>query len=179
MFVTDLTDTQVFTALRAFIIDTLGTNVKEVVRIPTNRVPLPKDLPFITMSPTLKEQIRWPDATISDPATQPQSQSLNAAYRCQIQVDAYGSTSGELIQILSTVLQSEDAFDFFASYSIQGVFPIYADTPRQLPLVDSEAQYEVRLMMDVSLQYNPTVTTTVQTASTATVDIINVEAAYH
>lgn len=179
MLTTDLTDNDVFTALRAFIMDTLGSQVNDVVRVPVNRVPLPKDLPFITMTPVVKELISWPNTTISDPIVQPQSQHLNAGYRYQIQVDAYGPTAGDLIQILATVMQTENAFDFFAGYSTQGVYPIYAGPPHQIPLIDSEAQYEVRWTMDFSLQYNPTVTTTVQTASTATVDIINVEATYH
>jgi hypothetical protein len=176
----DLSENDVFSALRAFILDTVGGLVTEVVRLPANRVPMPKNQPYITMSPVLKDDIMRPVvAGISDPVSQPQSRSLTAATRYQIQIDVFGAGAGDLIQMLYTVWESPDAFDFFNALTPAGVYPIYATPPRQVPLVDDEDQYEVRWMMDVSLQYNPTLTNAVQTASTATVTLINVEASYH
>jgi hypothetical protein len=174
----DVQESDIYTVLRSFIMSVLGSAVTEVIRIPTNRVPMPKTYPFVTMSPVMKQQLEWPSVVASDPSTQPQSNAITQAVRYQIQVDAYGPTSGDLIQTLWGVLQAPDAFDFFAAQTIKGVYPLYADNPRQHALVDEEDEFEVRWMMDVSLQFNPTLTSAVQTASTATVSIVNVEAAY-
>lgn len=175
----DLIDTSVFTALRAFILDTLGTAVTEVVRAPVNRVPAPKNYPYIIMSPLSKTEIAWPSINISDPLVQPQSESITMPTEFAIQLDAFGPTAGDIMQMLYQTIQSPNAFDFFNTYSIQGVAPIYADAPNQAPFVDGEAEYEVRWIMRLRLQYNPTLTTAVQTASQAVVGIINVEATYH
>jgi hypothetical protein len=175
----DRSETDVFTILRAFIQNVIGSTI-EVVRVPTNRVPMPATYPYVTMTPIMKSMIAWANFAVSDPATQPQSEAITQSSRYRIQIDAYGPTSGDIIQMLFGVFQSPDAFDFFNSQTIVGVYPLYADTPNQSPLVDGEEEYEVRWMMDVFLQYNPTLTTTIQTASTVTVNpIINVEASYH
>ena len=181
MYTLDTTDKNVFEILRSFIIDTLGTAITadNVVRVPTNRVPSPNTYPYITLFPISKTQIAWPSTAISDPLVQPQTEGLMMPTEYQIQVDAYGPTAGDLIQLLHTVFQSPNAFDYFASQSTQGVYPILVDAPREMPFVDGEAEYELRWVMDVHLQYNPTLTTSVQTASTVQVGIINVEAAYH
>jgi hypothetical protein len=175
----DITDDTVFTQLRAFIMDALGTAVTEVVRVPRNRTPMPKFYPFITMSPILKEKIMWPVSGVSDPAVQPQAGSLTAATRYQIQLDAFGATAGDVIQLLHTVLNGPSAFDFFNAQTPAGVYPLYADSPREASIVDEEAESVLRWIMDISLQFNPTLTSTIQTASTVVVNFVNVEASYH
>ena len=166
----DLTESSVFTALRSYIGGVLGTAVTEVVLKPSNRVPMPKTYPFITMSPLFKMQIERPTVTTSSTV---QSTMMPTEYH--IQLDAYGPGAGDIMQILFTEFNSSDAYDAFTT---PGIYPLYSDMPHQHPLVDQEAEYEVRWIMDVHLQYNPTLTNTVQTASSVTVGIINVEAAY-
>ena len=168
----DLHEEDVFTVLRAFILDTLGAAVNDVIRIPNNRVPMPKTFPFITLSERMKTQIHWPIPSISDPAVQPQTNSILSGIQYEIQVDAYGPTSGDLIQMLYTVLWSPAAFDFFNSQIIVGVCPLYPDPPHQAAIVDGEAEYELRWIMPVHLQYSPTLQTTIQTAATVTVGTI-------
>lgn len=176
----DLTDDTVFTQLRAFILDALGSAVKEVVRIPTNRTPMPKFYPFITMAPIHRTEIAWPvPSAPSDPATQPQTQGTTAATNYRIQLSSYGPTAGDCIQILHTILNSANAFDFFNAQTPRGVYPLYADDPHQVTINDEEAESSVRWIMDIHLQYNPTLTTTIQTASAVSVGITNVEASYH
>ncbi len=169
----DLTEYQVFTELRTFILSVLGTAVTEVVLLPANRVPMPKTYPFVTMSPLFKTQIERPTATFT--AT---TETVMMPTEYHIQLDAYGPTGGDIMQILFTVFNSGDAFDSFNAMTPVGIYPLYSEIPHQHPLVDEEAEYEVRWIMDVCLQYNPTLTTTAQTASTVAVGIISVEAAY-
>lgn len=175
----DVLDANVFTVLGNFIASVTGLAPGQVVRVPNNRVPMPKTYPFVTMSPVFQEMIHRPVASVSDPLVQPQSATLSQAIRYQIQVDAFGPTAGDVMQQIHGVFESPDAFDFFAGQAIQGVYPIYANSPHQAPLVDAEDEYEIRWIMDISLQYNPSLTTSVQTASTVTVGATNVEASYH
>lgn len=176
-----LTDTQVFTVVRAWIIAVLGTAVdpNNVVRVPTNRTAPPKTYPYITMTPVLKEQIAWPEPVVSNPVIQPQSVDFVMPTRYQIQLDAYGGTSGDIAQTLFSVFESPGAFDFYNANAIVGVYPLWADNPHQTPFVDGEAETELRWTMDINLQINPVVTTDIQTASQVSVTIINVDAAYH
>lgn len=176
----DINDDVVFTQLRAFILDALGIAIQSdsVIRIPTNRTAMPKTFPYITMFPVSKEQIAWPVATVSDPSTQPQTAYLRSSTLYDIQVDAHGTGGADALQILFVLFQASNAFEFFAEQTPHGVYPIQVSAPHQAPLVDGEAQYEVRWIMDVHLQYNPTLSSTTQTMDEVTVGVINVEATY-
>lgn len=176
----DITDSAVFTVLRSFIMDSLGSAVNDVVRAPVNRASMPKLNPFIIMSPLMKLQIHRPIAVVSDPATPPQSTATQNAIEYRIQLDAYGPTAGDIMMVLTTLFNAPDAFDYFAANSAQSIRPLYALDLQQNPIVDGEMEYISRWTMTVCLQYNPTLTLSpVQTASTVTAGIISVEAAYN
>ena len=179
-YVQDLTETDVFIVLRTVILEILGGAASEVIRVPTNRTPMPKVLPFITMYPLMKEQIAWPHTTTVSEQSVLRNKQITQAIQYTIQLDVYGPTAGDIAQTLWGVFQSADAYDLFAAQTPKGVYPISAETPRQVPMIDGESEYEVRWMLTVNLQYNPTLSTTVQTASTVTVqNVINVEATYN
>lgn len=174
----DVTEANVFTVLRAFIMSVLGTSVKSVIQVPANRVPTPSAYPFMTMTTVSKEQLEFPTQVISDPAVQPQTTGSTMPTLLRVQVDAYGPSSGDIAQILFTALQDPSAFDFFRAHTIQGVYPVNVESLNQLPMVTAEDGYELRWMMQINLQYNPTISATIQTASALGVDVINVEASY-
>lgn len=175
----DLTDTQVFTALRAFIIDTLGDKVTAVIRIPTNRVPLPSTFPYISMQPIGKKPLAWGESILTDPALPAQSSHTTVPQLYRIQVNINGDASGNLVHILAATFLSGIAFDYFAANAQAGIRPVTVDDPIQDPLINQEEQFEVRWHMDVYLQYNPTIQIATQSASAAEVNLINVEASYH
>ena len=177
-FTIDTRDSDVFTVLRAFIMDALGTAVNDVIKVPANRASMPKLVPFITMAPLLKQEVHKPVVTTSAPPGT-QSSFTKTAIEFHIQLDAYGPTAGDLTSLLFGLLDSPEAFNFFASNTALAIRPLYAEAPHQAPLVDDEMQYDIRWSMRVCLQYNPILTTTpVQTASTVTVGTVNVEATY-
>lgn len=179
-YVQDISETDVFTALRNVLLTILGGAATDIIRVPTNRTPMPKECPFVTMYPLLKEQIAWPHTTIGNNTAPTQVKNITQAIQYTIQLDVYGQTAGDIAQTIWGVFQSPDAYDLFAAESPYGVYPINAETPRQVPMVDGESEYEVRWMMTVNLQYNPTLSTAVKTASTLTVqEVINVEATYN
>ena len=175
----DVTEEDVFTVLRAFILNATGTSLSAVVTGPINRAATPMVLPFVTMTPVLKEQLEFPHYTVSDPAAQPQVISTTMPTEFRVQLDFYGdSTASDAAQTVFSAFQDPAAFDFFSAQTIQGVYPLYVDSLSQAPMVTGEDSYEMRWMMQVNLQYNPSLSTTVQTASTLSVAVINVEATY-
>lgn len=176
----DVSEDDVFTVLRAFIQSVTGSMLTNVLRAPFNRAATPKVLPYATMTTVLKEQLEFPHFTVSDPIVQPQTLASTMPTEFRVQLDFYGdSTAGDAAQIVFSAFQDPSAFDFFAAQTTQGVYPLYVDSLMQAPMVTGEDSYEMRWMMQVNLQYNPSISTTVQTASTLAVDVVNVEATYH
>ena len=70
--------------------------------------------------------------------------------------------------------------DFFAALSppLNGVVPLYADDPRQMPFINAESQYEWRWVLEAKLQVNQAVQIPQQFADSAVVDAISVEAEF-
>lgn len=91
-----------------------------------------------------------------------------------VQVDVYGPSSGDNAQIISTLMRDPDGVDHFTN----GVTPLYAEDPRQMPLVDGEKQYENRYIVEAVMQVDPTVVLPQQYAAVAEVDLIEVDATY-
>lgn len=175
----DVNTTDVCAALRSAIISVFGSAINDVIQIPTDRAPMPKKSPYATMSDLTKTMIHWPVPATSDPSVQPQSNAITAATDYEMQICFYGAGASDMAEIFHTFMRSPDAFDFFNALTPAGVYPLYADTPYQANFVNGEAEYELRWIMNVHLQYNPTITATIQTASAATVLLINAEASYH
>ena len=80
--------------------------------------------------------------------------SLMQETRLTVQIDVHGPNSGDNAQIISTAMRDGYAYDAFTSYG-PGVFPLYADDPRQVPFINAENQYEYRWIIDCQLQINP------------------------
>ena len=79
-----------------------------------------------------------------------------------------------------TALRDEFGVAFFAALAppLNGVVPLYADDPRQTPFINSEQQYEWRWVIEVCLQVDQTVTVPQTYSDSATVDVVDVSAAY-
>lgn len=149
------TDEQVFTAVRAFLLDALSGF--EIVQGNVNRVPTAKGN-FVVMSRTTLTRLGTnttvyddqPLATPSVVALKIETQPINMA----IQLDVYGPSAPDAATVISTAWRSDIACDFLSSYGIQ---PLYNEEPRWMPLTNSEEQYENRYMVEVYLQYNPSI----------------------
>jgi hypothetical protein len=129
------------TALRSFILALISC---EVIQGLGNGVPTPLG-GFICMTPGAKTRLSTNVETWADPHTLT-TQSTQLA----VQIDCYGPDSAEWAQILSTMMRSPMG-------AASGI--LYADDPRQLPIVDAEAQYEQRWMIGCNMQVHPVVTT--------------------
>ncbi len=103
--------------------------------------------------------------------------SLLQPTKVTVQIDVYGPNSADYAQTISTAFRDEYGVDLFAASGFD-VAPLYADDPRQLPLVDGEAQYEDRWMIEAVMQANVTVVVPQQFAGALSLDLVEVDAAY-
>lgn len=97
-----------------------------------------------------------------------------------IQCDAHGPSAGNNAQRISTLIRDMFGVQAFldANNGNDGITPLYADDPRQLPFTNAEQQWEDRWTIDIHLQVNIALTLTQQFAASLTVGVINVEATY-
>lgn len=163
-----ITEAQLFQALGDFI---SGLVSIEVVRGLQNRTSMPQG-DFITMSPAGSVQLNRPVASW-DASTVTYSQSKQWA----AQIDCYGAASNDTAQLIVSMFRTPYACDALASYG-WALAPLYAEDPRQMPLVAGEEQYIERWSFNAILQYNPSITVTQQSADTLTAGVINVDSTY-
>jgi hypothetical protein len=160
----------IYTAVVAFVTSVLGTSVP-VVQGLGNRAAMP--LPgFVAVTFLYQDRVatNYDSWTGADPSSIAAQQGLKVA----VQIDCYGPTSGDWAAMLTTLWRDEYACNLMAP-SCQ---PLYADNARQMPLIDSEAQYESRYTIDAQLMYNPVTTFPMEFADSLDQGVINVNAAF-
>jgi hypothetical protein len=172
-YIISITDDQVFTSLRNWI---LGSAVlSECVQGPINRASMPRGGEnFVVMSPTLRARL---SLNTTDYPTQ-DTQTNTASFDYSIQIDCYGPNSGDTATILHDSWYSDQAFNLLKP---QGVSPLWIEEPRFVPLVNGEQQYENRWTMGLHLQFKPAITDAQQSASDVSINpanIINVDVRY-
>ena len=82
-----------------------------------------------------------------------------------IQADVHGPSSPENAQRLSTLWRAQFGFDVLGAQN-PTLTPLYTSDPRQLPFDNAEQQVEERWIVDLCMQANVTVTTTMQFTET-------------
>lgn len=172
-----LTEDDVFVALQSFLLAILPTGI-EVVRGQDNRVPEPKGVDFVTMTPILRERlatniVHFIDGFPADPGARMDLQPVKVT----IQLDVHGTASADNTQIITTLFRSDYATEYFQCSGFS-VAPLYTSEPHQMPFSDGEQQIEARWVVDVVMQANPVVTTSQDFAAALTVGIVSVEEKY-
>lgn len=123
-----------------------------------------------------------PAQTVAPGTLSAGAKTLTQGAKVTVQVDFHSadSTAGDIAQTVSTALRDEFGVAFFAALAppLNGVVPLYADDPRQTPFINSEQQYEWRWVIEVCLQVDQTVTVPQTYSDSATVDVVDVSAAY-
>jgi hypothetical protein len=99
-----------------------------------------------------------------------------------VQLDFHGddTTAGDLAQIASTAIRDDYGVRFFAGLAppMNGVAPLHADDPRQMPFINAEQQYEWRWVLEACLQANQVAITPMQFARAVEVGLIEVDGRY-
>lgn len=163
-----ITKTQLFTQLRAYMLTIVDC---EVILGQVNRVAMPKG-DFICMTPGTQTQLATDVSSFTDTA-----QSIEQSTQWAAQIDCYGAMSSDRAKVITMLLRSGSAFDFFQASGVD-MSPLYASDAQQMPLVTGEEQYLERWTFNAVFQYNPIIALAQQSANALAVSIINVDASY-
>lgn len=165
--------TDIYTAVRAFLLTIVpaGTGVVQGI---VNRVPLPP-AGVVVMTIITQNRIATNEDDYTDPFPTPGgTQQSKASQRVEMQLDFYGGDSQAWATMVETLWRDEVGCVALAPT----VQPLYADDPRQLPLITGEEQYLQRWMLKAAMQYNPVTVTVQDFAGTLEATLINVDEAY-
>lgn len=167
-----ITESKALEILRGFF---LTLFLCPVERGQQNRVPVPADTNTtgaIYITPIGLTQLDTPVAT-NDATTR----TIERHYQFSVQVDCYGANAMERATVLTTVLRDTAAFEHFAAsgYDAQS---LYADDPKQIPIILGDDQFTERWTFDAQLQLNQQIVLTTETANTIDIGLINVDATY-
>jgi len=161
----DITSDAVFTILRTFILTLVDC---EVIRSQENRVPMPKG-DFITMTPISMSALSYPVDAYTVTA-----KSILRPTNMRVQIDCYGIRAMDRALTLTTAFRDSLATEQFND----GIQVLYPEEAKQLPLITGEDQFLERWNFYLSLQLNPVIILSQQSANTLTIETINVDARY-
>lgn len=164
----------VYTRLRVLALDVVPVGV-EVVQGLDNRVPMPPPVPgFVRMLAVLLTPHRTPVEDFDRNNPNPNAISIEQGMTIRVQLDCYGALSADWAAMFATLLRTSYACDVLGP----DVAPLFAKDPMQAALVNAEAEYEQRWIVEANLQYNPVVSTPAEFANTLEVNTINVDESY-
>lgn len=163
--------TDVFTTLRAFLFDILGTSGLEIFQTQDDRVGEPETTEFITMTPVRFPRLGTNFESLDVTGLQA---ILLQPQEFVMQLDIHGEASYENTAKITTMFRSSYAVDFFAGVNA-AIAPLYHGDPHQMPFINAEQGYENRYTLDLSMQVNLTATTVTQSAQELALDLTNVD----
>lgn len=163
-----LTEEQILTGLRAFLLDVLPAGT-EVVQGQDNRVPMPAARNFVVMTPAMRVQL---SQTTTQYFPADAEKEVGRSTSMHFQLDTYGPDAADYVQIITTLFRDSYGVDFLAPY---GIAPLYCDDGQQLPLVTGEQQWLQRWMMRGILQTNLNVRVPMQFADTLDAAVIEAD----
>jgi len=93
--------------------------------------------------------------------------------RVTVQLDFHSanvSDSADMAETVSTLFRDYYALNFFLT-SYSGIYPLYADDPKQIPMMNAEQQWETRWIVEAALQVNALMTPPQQYADSVVITI--------
>lgn len=162
----DINDQDVFKAMRTFLLSFLPANTP-VIQAQDNRVPMPKQ-GFVAMNNNGLERLSF---NVDSYDSLNQGKFVLTGTKYFVQLDFYGNLSQEWATTTVSLFRDEYATEIFPS----NIQPLYADDPIQIPLIDGEAQYEQRWKLEATLQYNPIISTSQQSAIALNVELAPID----
>jgi len=97
--------------------------------------------------------------------------------RWVVQLDIYGPNSADNTKLVEGTFFSSVAADFFSAqpYVVQA---LHASDARQIPFINASQQYENRWTMDLHLEIDPTIGTSIQFADQVQVGVVEAAVNY-
>lgn len=167
-----LSDQDVFTALRAFLVAVLPTNT-EVVQAQDNGVPMPLG-GFVAMNNIGQRRLATNQVTYTPGTANPGIQASETDTEYTMQIDFYGTNASGWATIVQTLFRDQYGTSLFPA----NIQPLYADDPIQIPLINGEEQYEQRWRMKAVMQFNPVVSVPQDFAVSLTVTPADVDVSF-
>lgn len=150
-FSLSLTEDQIFTALRTYLLDILPAGT-EVIRAQINRVSEPPTPDFVVMTPIRRPRLSTNvESGEIAPATNTKSVAEPTEY--VIQLDVHGPASGDNMLIIQQLWRDDYTCQAFTALGVD-MQPLFADDPREMPFENAEDQYEFRWVVDLHMQTN-------------------------
>lgn len=163
LYVPSITIDDVITDLIAFLQPFVGNTVTPndptpIVRGQVNQVNPPQPA-FVKVTEILRRPL---DTPVFENSTDKNIQQATVTNTKQfdIQIDFYGSNAGDWSAAFENVWRSPYSPDQFPA----GIAPLYCSDAHQAPLITGEEQYENRWVITASLEYNPVVIVSQQSA---------------
>jgi hypothetical protein len=155
-----VTESQMLTSLRTYVLNALGLADQNVVKGQGNRVAMPQGSFLIMTSLRLKElstvMRKYNPPTAPAPALGSVDNMRDMEW--VVQLDVYGTTAMDMAAILYTLIRTPYTYWQFVDNG--GICqPLFASEPRNTTMVDAEAQYEDRWTFELHVQYSPVVQT--------------------
>lgn len=150
----DVTNQQIFTAVKAFFVQ-IFDNTVEIIAGQQNLLSMPKN-DFILLNQGIIKRLATNTHEYIDTGNIGIYQGTKNMYsptEVSISTDIYGKSSPDLIAILQTVFKDAYTYDSFPI----NIKPLYITDPFQMPLIDGEKQYTNRWHTDIHLMYTPKV----------------------
>ncbi|WP_083274593.1 phage neck terminator protein [Novosphingobium resinovorum] len=146
-----LTEEQIFTGLRAFLLNVLADDV-EVFQGQDNNVPMPTRENFVVMTASARQQL---SQTVHTYDPEEGEKEISRSTSMHFQLDTYGPNASDNVQVITTLFRDAYGVDFLRPF---GLAPLFCDDGAQMPLVTGEKQYLQRWTMRGVLQTNLAVT---------------------
>lgn len=160
-----LTASGVYTALRAYLKDTLTLADDKVRRAYIDNIPLPLPYPFVYVT-ILSPKRNSTNANAYDTTNNKDGKS--ASYILDVQLDFYGQDSLDLAMIVKTLFRDKYSVDYFAS---SGIVPLYADDITQSSSTDEQGNFMVRNTMTLHFNIQPVISVSQDFFGAASIEV--------
>lgn len=158
MYALSVSQDDLTTPLRSFLIEASGVDADNVILGQQNRASMPNG-DFIVMTPLSQIGLSTNKVLYDDNGVYGEGKQLNGrSTQWSCQIDCYGENAAQVAAILGGVIRSSHACEWFRGNG-NILAPMYCSEPKQTFMVNGEQQYEDRWTLDFVAQYNPTVTT--------------------
>lgn len=164
-----ITEAQVITAVGQFL--QLVFPGVEVIRTQGDGVPMPQG-PFIAMTPVSGRRLSTNTTLYT--SGNPGTKAVLTPTEFPVKLDFYGPQAGDWANIIQSLWRD----DFAISNFPDGICPLHADDPIQIPLTTGEQTWLERWTLSASLQINPVVTVSQQSATALEIGLVEVDTTY-
>ncbi len=147
-----LTDADVFTALRTFLVAVLPAGT-EIVQSQDNAVPMPAGA-FVAMNNIGAKRLATNSDGYTPGSVNPGSMAITTPTQYTMQLDFYGPSAASWAMTVQSLFRD----DFGVAQFPATVQPLYADDPVQMPLITGEEQWLQRWRLSAVMQIDPTLT---------------------